>query len=58
MGVTMDPTELSQFIPILVVALAALVAAPILAYLFEAPERKREREEWRLDHPSWDFAHR
>lgn len=44
----MDPSELSQFITILVVAFGALVAAPTLVYLFEGRrptvrERPRRR---------------
>jgi hypothetical protein len=47
----MDSTELSQFIFILAVALAAFVAAPIVAYLAEASDRRAEREHERTDRP-------
>jgi hypothetical protein len=40
----MDSTELTQLIVVCAIALAALVAAPIVAFLAEAQDRKSERE--------------
>ena len=53
----MDAAELAQFLVVLAVAVAALIAAPIVAYLAEAQPRRRERDQRRIStqHPVMQY---